>query len=725
MLAILSLVAPARGAVPEIGRAAPPAWVQPIPVDTKVVKKPGELDAGRYRLLSDSQVNVAEEIRYEHEATQFLTEGAVEDGGRISVTFDPEYESVSFHQLIVHRAGKPIDRLAKQEIKVLQREARLDFLQYDGRLSAVIILEDVRVGDILEYAYSIRGRNPIFGGKFMGAVSTTSEEPIHHLRYRVMWPSDRQLHFKSHGKALTPVVTPGGAVTEYVWEDRDVPGLISDREVPSWYEPWSWIQLSEFDSWGAVARWASAFTEVPPSVPEELEKELSQIALEKTEQDRVLAALRYVQDNIRYLAVEVGENSHKPYPIETILSRRFGDCKDKARMLSAMLRRLGFEAYPALVATDTRQVLAEWLPTAWAFDHEVVLLRFHGKDIWLDGTNRDQGGSLEQISFPPYALGLVVSPDTTALVPVPGSGLAEASTETAETFTFDDFSGAAALHVHTTYRGKDADGVRSKLADASVGTIRKFNLNYYARIYPQIEAVDSPAFQDDRAKNVIVADEKYRISGFWTATDKKTDDLSGDIYSQRIQDLLGRPSTRVRTMPYAVRYPKKTVHTIEVNFPRSMSFDDAQTVIDDPAFRYAYSRVASGAKVTIRHEYEARRDNVAAAATVKYLANVERARGYLGFGISIPRYWGSGASGGTGDGASSKGSPWMQLVFGVLIAVIAVIYLRARSGGSAENFGSVHRCVVCGETERSDPSLDFRVGANGRDYCNRHLPKRR
>ena len=109
---------------------------------------------------------------------------------------------------------------------------------------------------------------------------------------------------------------------------------------------------------------------------------------------QLLLGHRKLESTVRYLGIEVGENSHRPYPVETILSRRFGDCKDKSLLLCTMLRRLGFEAHPSLVDTDVRHNLAEWLPSPLAFDHMVTQLRFHGKDIWLDPTDSDQGGPL-------------------------------------------------------------------------------------------------------------------------------------------------------------------------------------------------------------------------------------------------------------------------------------------------------------------------------------------
>ena len=36
---------------------------------------------------------------------------------------------------------------------------------------------------------------------------------------------------------------------------------------------------------------------------------------------------------------------------------------------------------------------------------------------------------------------------------------------------------------------------------------------------------------------------------------------------------------------------------------------------------------------------------------------------------------------------------------------------------------ALHRCAVCGATEQTDPSLDFRVARDGEEYCMAHLPK--
>ena len=47
---------------------------------------------------------------------------------------------------------------------------------------------------------------------------------------------------------------------------------------------------------------------------------------------------------------------------------------------------------------------------------------------------------------------------------------------------------------------------------------------------------------------------------------------------------------------------------------------------------------------------------------------------------------------------------------------------RRFSEGARSETEPLHRCAVCGATEATDPSLDFRVASDGEEYCVSHLP---
>lgn len=736
----LQTLAAAPFSAAEVQRMAAPDWVEPVDVDL-AGEATGE-SGGSTSLLWDGQVNAREKTGYFHFAKRFLTESAVENGARITITFDPSYQTLAFHQLVIHRGGKAIDRLSAQEIKLLQREERLDWNLYDGQLSAVLIPDDIRVGDVVEYAYSIRGANPIFGGRFMAAFSTRWTEPLRHMKYRLLWPGDRKLQIKAHVEELAPAISSKNGLTEYVWDRRNVPALISDGELPSWSDAWSWVQLSEFQNWHEVAAWAVSIFNIPSETPEDLSGEMQAISALGNEEARVIAALRYVQDKIRYLGVEVGPNSHQPHSVESILQRRFGDCKDKALLLTTMLRKLGFNACPALVNTEAQAKVADYLPTALAFDHAIVHLSLRGKSYWLDATASNQGGGLDQLYTPDYGLALLVEPNATALAALKPSGFAESSIEVAEAYDFQNYAGNVSLRVHTTYRGGEADNLRSSLASHSQDEIRKSYLNYYARAYPHIKPGNPPRFQDDRAKNVLICDESYVISEFWQPDKNESDRISGEFSAVTIRELPKRPDTPVRTMPLAVKYPARVTQVIEVNLPEVARFKREKSEVSDPAFHFSYAAEPSEKRLTLRYDYEALADNVPASATARYVSKLENMWNMTSYVISVPAKSAKLPFAGTGLTSADvqtpalnpaptgfAGNPTAWVVLSAILAGGIVLFFRDRRkvppAVAAETQDPLHRCVVCGKTEESDGSIEFRVSGDGEEYCMEHLRARR
>jgi len=82
---------------------------------------------------------------------------------------------------------------------------------------------------------------------------------------------------------------------------------------------------------------------------------------------RVLAVLRFLQEEVRYQGIETGAAAYTPASPSAVFARRFGDCKDKTLFCVTVLRALGIDAWPVLVSTDLRQTLRDWLPTAGQF----------------------------------------------------------------------------------------------------------------------------------------------------------------------------------------------------------------------------------------------------------------------------------------------------------------------------------------------------------------------
>ena len=104
----------------------------------------------------------------------------------------PSYQTLTFHSVRILRENKVIDQLNLSKFKTIQQESELSRHIYDGSLSSVLFLEDVRKGDVIEYSYTITGFNPIFQGKYSATYDVDFEVPVGSFYYKLIVPNGRR-----------------------------------------------------------------------------------------------------------------------------------------------------------------------------------------------------------------------------------------------------------------------------------------------------------------------------------------------------------------------------------------------------------------------------------------------------------------------------------------------------------------------------------------------------
>jgi uncharacterized protein DUF3857 len=84
---------------------------------------------------------------------------------------------------------------------------------------------------------------------------------------------------------------------------------------------------------------------------------------------------RFVQTDIRYVAIELGIGGLQPHPAAEIFSHHYGDCKDKAILLGSMLHEVGVESFPISINTTRGGAAPDRPPTEEWFNHEILAIR--------------------------------------------------------------------------------------------------------------------------------------------------------------------------------------------------------------------------------------------------------------------------------------------------------------------------------------------------------------
>lgn len=639
MLILLSITYVARADFP-VPVAPKPNWTLQIPADLNAEIPLNNVSSGVHYLLVDTQIYAENESKPKYffrYAEKVLNQTGVERSSQITVDFDPIYEQLSLHDITIWRDKRAINKLDTARMSLVNREEELDNLLYNGRQTLHVILDDVRAGDVIEYSFSLEGDNPIYNGTFAYSHSLNWAVPLHHLAVTVHWHKPTPLFHQITDSNLTVQTerTSGGG-SRYRVEQRNLDAVVSDENTPVWFEPYGRVYFSESKSWREVANWARPLMESGRESNAAIKSLANQILRQHDDPvKQIFAALQYVQEEVRYFGIEIGENSHRPARAGTTLSRRYGDCKDKTMLLLSILDELNIEAHPALVNTLRRHTIADIIPSGRQFNHVIASVIQGGKTYWLDPTRQYQYGGLDAIYQADYGYALVLRSKADALTSMKPAEVSSSS-EIKEEIDISAGKDAPAIYrVHTTSTGLDAEKNRRRFASRSLTTIQDEYLKFYKDYYPKIATASPITFADDPQHNRTVVEEQYAIDDFWKF-DEDDKSYYAWFYSNALSDYLKMPAEKKRSSPFALSHPVNIQQTVEIKLDeQNWHFDDEDFREDNEFFTFTYAVRfdKDGKKLTLQHTYRSKKDAVALEHFPTYLAALERSKGYINYSI--------------------------------------------------------------------------------------------
>jgi len=271
---------------------------------------------------------------------------------------------------------------------------------------------DLQPGDTLHVRYRVDevARHNMFGDFFGSIRYLQRSYPRRRVVQIVEMPAGRRLHHGGRGAGEPTRIERDGGV-EHRWEWTDLPPLVREPSMPGYPEVARFLSVSTYQDWKEMAAWYARL------IRDQFELEDEDRALVRrltkglrTTSEKVVALHGWVLANTRYVGIELGIHGFKPYRAARVLRRGYGDCKDKATLLSSMLAEVGVEARLALVRTVDRGLLEPTPATLWAFNHAITYVP--ELDLWLDGTH-EFAGTQELPSRDQGAMALVVGLDGT------------------------------------------------------------------------------------------------------------------------------------------------------------------------------------------------------------------------------------------------------------------------------------------------------------------------
>lgn len=249
------------------------------------------------------------------------------------------------------------------------------------------ILPAMGVGATVEEWYEVVDEEPRFAAGVTRSLSLVHWYEILDRRIRVSAPTELPLHWYAEGlEGLEPKVSErrGRRILDFRPEPTDafegVEGFLPGDVVA-----WPRLMISTAPSWRAVAEHYGQ--QVDAAIGNaDLSAELKDARGKARSRDRVAQQLMaWIDERVRYNGLELSEASILPRSPSETLKRHYGDCKDKATLLVALMRQAGFDARVALLNTGWGRDVEPRTPGFGHFDHAIVYVPGEPA-LWIDAT---------------------------------------------------------------------------------------------------------------------------------------------------------------------------------------------------------------------------------------------------------------------------------------------------------------------------------------------------
>lgn len=251
---------------------------------------------------------------------------------------------------------------------------------YDDAKTKIFQIPAADPGNIVAYEYVQKGRPLIFADDW----DFQYRVPVLHAQYTLQIPNGWK--YDSAWVNHTEVQPQSPAPNQFTWDLSNIPPVAVEDDMPPWravagrldvkfFSPADSYQAEQSGSWHDEGLWYSGLSASRRDVTPEIAAQVASLTAQaETPLDKIQAITSYMQLQIRYVAIEIGIGGFQPHAAADVFKNQYGDCKDKATLLSAMLKAAGFDSYYA-VAQVYRGIVQPQFASVVSFNHMILAIR--------------------------------------------------------------------------------------------------------------------------------------------------------------------------------------------------------------------------------------------------------------------------------------------------------------------------------------------------------------
>ncbi len=356
-------------------------------------------------LKNASVVKRMEEIRYDisegnkakyfYKAAYTILNEQGDRWGGFGEGYDKLRSIESFEGTLFDATGKKVRSLKKSEIRDVSGSD--DNLADDHRVKWHSFFNKTYPYTV-EYEVELRYKGTMFLRDWIPQERTIMA--VQQSRLSITIPASNPLHYKMFNYKGEPVITDDKTDKIYTWEIKELPAVEQEYGSPAWHELTTSVFLAtekfvldDYEgsnaSWKDFGRFVYDLTKGRDVLPDDVKTKVHQLTDGlKDEKEKVRVLYEYMQQNTRYISIQLGVGGWQPFDAKYVATKRYGDCKALSNYMYALLKEAGIRSvYTVITAGGNDDYLLTDLPSS-QFNHAVLFVP-QGKDTtWLECTSQ-------------------------------------------------------------------------------------------------------------------------------------------------------------------------------------------------------------------------------------------------------------------------------------------------------------------------------------------------
>jgi len=314
----------------------------------------------------------------EKKVIKILNENGKRAFSDIQIGFDASFQSIEIEKIRVYTKGQ-VYEIPQSYVRIVSPWSGT----YSNYKIATINPPNIGLNSTIEYDYKLITHHSLHPNDLQFSMDLQYKVPILNQKHELIYAKGKTLNIK-YPDEFKPEIKRDDKNIYYTWQANNTKAIeIENNSKISDYLPM--IEGAFFTSWNEIYNWLKPhYIGKNLDLSEKNKKFVQDLTKQaKTQSEKLQLAYNWINENIRYVAIEVGQGGVYPRNANEIFENKYGDCKDQATLLTSFLRELDIKAYPVLINTSAKIDMDTSLKSL-EFSHAITYVEMGNEKFFCD-----------------------------------------------------------------------------------------------------------------------------------------------------------------------------------------------------------------------------------------------------------------------------------------------------------------------------------------------------